>query len=661
MQQSNANVLLFQFVEQMFSCANGKMMKLSENLIKHLSEVPFSQWNIHKLTFQFIEEKSKCQMTNQSALPIKIGDVGKEDLASIDKLLEFILELLELQFHPESYYEISTKNIGRFIIRKHIQLKECLSPWIGPIWNEKINQLITLRNHKMSLLDFSHTMSISDVRAFLLDESYSLPLFDSTFLKCFQVHYEWKSISPCSNMTHYPDCLEYCKAHYNMISSLNLKEQLVLMRYGLPQRKMTINSVIEEETFASRLLGNITMINSLKSSNLSPVPFALFCSRKDLGYQGYVMDGITEKVCDSYFPMPTDEGICFSENMDIKQMLRIDQEEYNVLFEKEKQTSPDTKINGGSRWSEKKIVIHSHPLDLQMGHSKTNNENDLDTVKLQIHDKDVLADILPQDKAWHGISPILLTSGLEYLVEVTPVVQTSTQSFKDLSAEKRNCFFKSEGLKDSSFKKYSQQNCKYECYVLLSREMCQCKAWDFTIPPTQGKYLECDVFGRSCFHAALKHFSADPKDWCPQCKNDCEFVKFQKRVTVLSKKITKAKPINGILQENVTFLDNFWFKDVYRHNLIKKMSIIVNIRMMKPKIDVLDVKYSIWDKFANVGGNFGIFAEIVGCSFLGLLNFVILGMKIPPSGLASIIRKGLKRFKKKKSKSQQTPKSKLPK
>ena len=80
--------------------------------------------------------------------------------------------------------------------------------------------------------------------------------------------------------------------------------------------------------------------------------------------------------------------------------------------------------------------------------------------------------------------------------------------------------------------------------------------------------------------------------------------------------------------------------------------------MMKPKIDVLDVKYSIWDKFANVGGNFGIFAEIVGCSFLGLLN---LSMKIPPSGLASIIRKGLKRFKKKKSKSQQTPKSKLPK
>jgi len=36
------------------------------------------------------------------------------------------------------------------------------------------------------------------------------------------------------------------------------------------------------------------------------------------------------------------------------------------------------------------------------------------------------------------------------------------------------------------------------------------------------------------------------------------------------------------------------------------------------------VIYTTWDKFANFGGNFGIFAEITGVSFLGVLNLIFL-------------------------------------
>ena len=56
--------------------------------------------------------------------------------------------------------------------------------------------------------------------------------------------------------------------------------------------------------------------------------------------------------------------------------------------------------------------------------------------------------------------------------------------------------------------------------------------------------------------------------------------------------------------------------------------IIVHLRYLQPQIDYIDVTYSTWDKFANFGGNFGIFAEITGCTFLGMLNFIILVIKL---------------------------------
>ena len=43
------------------------------------------------------------------------------------------------------------------------------------------------------------------------------------------------------------------------------------------------------------------------------------------------------------------------------------------------------------------------------------------------------------------------------------------------------------------------------------------------------------------------------------------------------------------------------------------------------------VIYTTWDKFANFGGNFGIFAEITGASMLGMINFILLVIKLASS------------------------------
>ena len=51
--------------------------------------------------------------------------------------------------------------------------------------------------------------------------------------------------------------------------------------------------------------------------------------------------------------------------------------------------------------------------------------------------------------------------------------------------------------------------------------------------------------------------------------------------------------------------------------------------------------YTTWDKFANFGGNFGIFAEITGVTFLGMLNLAFLFsarvLEICSSGIRKMI------------------------
>ena len=94
-----------------------------------------------------------------------------------------------------------------------------------------------------------------------------------------------------------------------------------------------------------------------------------------------------------------------------------------------------------------------------------------------------------------------------------------------------------------------------------------------------------------------------------------------------------------IMDKNNTFVDEslkmFWNSIVYdepdkyvsrRFEMYKDL-IIIHLRFMKPEFDLIDVKHTTLDKFANFGGNFGIFAEMTGVSFLGILNLFIVLLK----------------------------------
>ena len=151
---------------------------------------------------------------------------------------------------------------------------------------------------------------------------------------------------------------------------------------------------------------------------------------------------------------------------------------------------------------------------------------------------------------------------------------------------------------------------------------------------------ECDVFGRTCFYATMKNLTESPTEFCPQCKEACDFTLFKKTVVKDVEFIPEGvNDLNEAMYnittqdpELINFLKAFDSKignmDDHKHIYATMSMIIVHLRFLPPEIDYVDVTYSIWDKFANFGGNFGIFAEITGASFLGMLNLFILIMKL---------------------------------
>ena len=59
--------------------------------------------------------------------------------------------------------------------------------------------------------------------------------------------------------------------------------------------------------------------------------------------------------------------------------------------------------------------------------------------------------------------------------------------------------------------------------------------------------------------------------------------------------------------------------------------IVVHLRFLQPRINIVDTKYTLSDLIAGFGGKFGIFAQLTGWSFLGILNFLMLILKLTVS------------------------------
>ena len=279
-----------------------------------------------------------------------------------------------------------------------------------------------------------------------------------------------------------------------------------------------------------------------------------------------------------------------------------------------------------------------------LGHSRTETVrgfgfgSDSQYVQLQIHHADDIGTLSTKADFLRGTEAITLKRGYEYHIDVTPVGSRSSDNLKALDAEDRNCLLENEIPEKSIFKRYTESNCKYECHVAIAKQNCGCIPWDFMAKATHlGD--ECDVFGRTCFFKEIKDIALNPQDICPHCKEACDKTEFVKKEV---KSGTANKYLINILA-NKTFVGpdivNFGSTIINHNSIDEKHSlddepyldgdlIVVHLRFLTPEIESIDLSYSIWDKFANLGGNFGIFVEITGFSFLGILNIVVLILKL---------------------------------
>ena len=59
-------------------------------------------------------------------------------------------------------------------------------------------------------------------------------------------------------------------------------------------------------------------------------------------------------------------------------------------------------------------------------------------------------------------------------------------------------------------------------------------------------------------------------------------------------------------------------------------TIIVRLQYKSSEVEMskLDVRTTTTDKIANFGGTFGIWAELTGCTLLGMINLLIISFKL---------------------------------
>ena len=69
-------------------------------------------------------------------------------------------------------------------------------------------------------------------------------------------------------------------------------------------------------------------------------------------------------------------------------------------------------------------------------------------------------------------------------------------TFRELSPEKRNCFYEDE-LQLDFFPIYKSANCMLECAWLLAMETCQCVPW-FLLDRFSDTSI-CEIYGNKCF------------------------------------------------------------------------------------------------------------------------------------------------------------------
>ena len=129
-----------------------------------------------------------------------------------------------------------------------------------------------------------------------------------------------------------------------------------LTRYAIPQPAVQSKPFSSKEIeIAERLFGKKNIFQN-ETMAKNPSPMVIFCkNRKDGDFKGEMIDGFSTKFCNDFFPTPTDVGICMTENIDIRNIVRLDND-FSNFMEVGKRMSA-AKIGAGNRNAENTFIL----------------------------------------------------------------------------------------------------------------------------------------------------------------------------------------------------------------------------------------------------------------------------------------------------------------
>ena len=612
---------------------------------------------------------------NLERLVHNVQPIGKEDnLTYFDGSWKYVIQLDLLRKGKD----MRSQRVGSFFIkalhnnvRMHSQIAKDL------------DEIFLLPNSEVSLMNIVQLYATlnSDLLSFnnLYGETDPAVLMETIpeFVSCFDAAYEPMDIGsslsyiglyddkilntmnhsnvvlPCVKKQYESKCKNYCNWHSKYFNGGHKEEFLTTMKYSLPQPKIKFNSYSDQEKKMAQIIFGVSNVGNL-SHPLAPNAAAVFCFSKIYGYSG-VDIGMSAKVCNDFKQVPSDMGISISNRLKLQTILKIGKP-YEAFFELDMEENGQELMEGGNFWTQQTFVINTGIHD-HFAKFVDNAEPEfgidyrrLENIKIQLHHSKELAHFRNDSHFDKSLVPLDLKAGYSYTIDITPIGQVSSEEFKRQSFKQRNCFLEYEGLEESIFNAYSENNCKYECHVKLARKVCKCQPWDYFAQGME-EFSECDVFGRKCFVEQMKSLAQFPKAFCPDCKKACDYLEYQREIIKVEKihdefglvgkyytsaagRAIGSRAIIDFVEDNDEIFYDSGLKNSSKRSRGERIDgvynslIFVHLRFLDPKVNEITPKYTVGDMIGNFGGQFGLFEQVTGASFLGLLNLLILLFKL---------------------------------
>ena len=540
--------------------------------------------------------------------------------------------------------------------------------------SEQFDMAFTIPKMNISILNFAYLHTMNDFRQLFVTEDIGNKLegsgfvfvdnderivikdymanFPSAFYKCFNQEMSYfKQMaskttfddegqeatymlkSPCISSRHIKICEEYCQwsreSHWSNFFSK--KEFRSLMKYALPQAKIPNDQDESEYEMAAKIVGKGSL---KKKPKVAPVPLVILCKyQKDNPWEGQDI-GMNAKFCDSFMQAPSDVGLCISGGMKTTEI-------FNSNIHGNDRIS--RKIKGGTYTGSGTFFLDTDNGDRPQSMNRS-MDSPVDEIQMLIHPPNEMAQILHDENQYHSTRSFTLKRGHEYTFEVSIDGRIVTKNFKELPLDKRNCRLRNEVEQTSWFKSYAKGHCKFQCRAMAAYNTCGCIPWDIY---HVGTYPECDVFGRTCFMNVMENITHTP-GICEECFDDCQYLRYRfEMIDVVTDTIQGSDGekmhvdlfhyqgcrgikdlCNYLNDKNHTLNDKYFPGNADQEARLHGM-IVVNIVFPQYEADltVMDVRYTLIDKIASLGGSFGLFTQFTGCSIIAIIHLTILTSK----------------------------------